>query len=83
MLPNHGVAYAVFLLARSARVKPRYDLVQWIGAARASGSYLATATDLDAPARFLLDVGLIERGAEASLRCRRCWRFQSLAIEKP
>jgi hypothetical protein len=65
MLPKHGVVYAVFLLARAARLRPRDDVAGWIDAARASGSYMATATDLAAPARFLVEVGLVGRGAEA------------------
>ncbi|MDX3594818.1 DUF3883 domain-containing protein [Streptomyces sp. ID03-2B] len=67
LLPRHGVAYAVVLLAHVARISPRKGVDEWVAAARQHGSYLAAATDLRTPARALVAAGLASVGEEGSI----------------
>lgn len=60
MLPKHGVAHGVFLLAYAATIAPRRDLQEWMQAARLHGSVLSEATDLITPAGQLVDCGLVK-----------------------
>lgn len=63
MLPKHGFAYGVFLLARAARIKRRRSVAEWVDAARAPDSYLSTVTDLRSPAETLIQLGLAQSDA--------------------
>ncbi|MCT9931449.1 DUF3883 domain-containing protein [Planotetraspora sp. A-T 1434] len=59
MLPRHGLTYSVLLLVRVASLAPRRSIDDWADAARAHGSYLASAIDLEASARSLAACGLV------------------------
>ncbi|WP_144070109.1 DUF3883 domain-containing protein [Nonomuraea indica] len=61
VLPRHGLAYSVLLLTRVASLAPRSSIDDWTNAARAHGSYLASAIDLEASAAFLVACGLVNR----------------------
>jgi hypothetical protein len=58
VLPTHGAASAVFLLANAARHRSHQDVNAWIGAARARSSFMAGAVDLDGCAQGILRLGL-------------------------
>jgi hypothetical protein len=58
MLPKHGITYSIFLLAYTARLSPRKNLDDWVGAARAQSSYLASAVDLKGPAQAMIGLSL-------------------------
>jgi hypothetical protein len=58
MLPRHGVAFSVFLLANAARYSTHASVPAWVNAARARASYMAAATDLETPAHALLETQL-------------------------
>ena len=62
MIPSHGVAYSVMLLASVAELAPRRSRDDWIRAARLHGSHLAAATNLENPATELLDCNLATLG---------------------
>jgi hypothetical protein len=58
MLPLHGVAFSVFLLANSARYTTHPSMTAWVNAARSKSSYMAAAADLERPAAELLRMRL-------------------------
>ncbi|MBB5807299.1 hypothetical protein F4560_007067 [Saccharothrix ecbatanensis] len=58
MLPRHGFAFGVFLLARAARVKRRREVDEWIDAARAPRSFLSAEVDLAKPVDVLFKLRL-------------------------
>jgi hypothetical protein len=61
MLPLHGVAFSVFLLANSARYTAHPSMTAWVNAARSKSSYMAVAADLERPAAELLRLRLASR----------------------
>ncbi len=60
MLPNHGTVHGAFLLAYTARLNRLASLEQLIEASRSQLTYLASATDLHAPAIGLRDLKLLK-----------------------
>lgn len=58
MLPTHGAASGVFLLANAARHRSHQDVDAWTGAARGRSSFMAGAVDLDGCAQGILRLGL-------------------------
>jgi hypothetical protein len=62
LLPSHGIAYSVLLLASAAQLAPRLTIDEWVQAARYHGSHLAAATNLANPASDLLDCNLATLG---------------------
>lgn len=67
MLPSHGAAYSVFMLADAARRAPRPDVEDWVRAARSRGSYLAAATDFHTPAAALIKLDLVTAAGPIAL----------------
>ena len=60
MLPRHGVASGVFLLANAARSLNHHDLDALIGTARQRSSFMAGAVDLRGCAEGLMRLGLMD-----------------------
>ncbi|CAN7410193.1 DUF3883 domain-containing protein [Pseudarthrobacter oxydans] len=58
MLPTHGAASGVFLLANAARYRIHQDAKAWTGAARSRSSFMAGAVDIDGCAQAILRLGL-------------------------
>ncbi|WP_128911005.1 protein NO VEIN domain-containing protein [Granulicella sibirica] len=58
MLPNQGVCIAVFLLGRSATLKGRRNIEEWIEGARAASSFMAASLNLLRPAEAMVANGL-------------------------
>lgn len=69
VLPSHGAAYAVLLLAAAVRRAERHDVEDWVHAARYGGGFLAGAVDLVGPARSLIREGLVSNEGTIRAEC--------------
>lgn len=70
MLPKHGIAHGAFLLAYTARLSPAASLDALVDTARNQQSYLASATDLEAPASGLRALNLLRCEGRVTLDAR-------------
>lgn len=60
MLPTHGAASGVFLLANAAKYSNHQDVVAWTSTARSRSSFMAGALNLDGCAAGILRLGLAQ-----------------------
>lgn len=67
MLPTHGAATGVFLLANAARYRDHETVDAWVATARDRSSFMAGAVDLEACAQDVLRLGLVDPSGSVAL----------------